>query len=414
MNDEPLKVLHISSSDSNGGASIAARRLHNALTSLGHLSYMLVQSRRIDDFKIIGPSNRLLEYISIARPKVDQFSVFRKKSSRLFSVGWIPSMGLAKQIQSIGPDVIHLHWICGGMLRIEELAGFTAPLVCSMHDSWYFTGGCHVRFDCDRYETGCGKCPALNSLSENDLSRKQYRRKQKAYGLLENLSVVAPSTWMADAVRRSPLFAGRRIKMIHNPLDTSVYKPLDSSIAREIWNLPKNKKLILFGSFSPFSDLNKGYHLFLESLKHFDIRDTELVVFGAYPPREPQILPIKTRFLGFLNDEVSMATLYSAADVMVVPSMQESFGQTAAESLACGTPVTCFRTSGLVDIVDHKANGYLADPFHPMDLASGIRWCLDTSESSSLKKFSREKALSKFDQDVIAHQMLDFYKEAIP
>jgi glycosyltransferase involved in cell wall biosynthesis len=100
-------------------------------------------------------------------------------------------------------------------------------------------------------------------------------------------------------------------------------------------------------------------------------------------------------------------------DVMVVPSLQEAFGQTASESMACGTPVVAFGATGLLDIVDHKINGYLAKPFDTDDLKNGIEWVLNTPNYDELCKNAREKVLREFDSKIVAKRHIELYEEVL-
>ena len=83
------------------------------------------------------------------------------------------------KVNQINPDIVHMHWICGGMMRIEQIANIIPPIVWSLHDTWAFTGGCHVMWDCEKYKDECHTCPVLSSPKENDLSRKVFIRKEK-------------------------------------------------------------------------------------------------------------------------------------------------------------------------------------------------------------------------------------------
>ena len=114
------------------------------------------------------------------------------------------------------------------------------------------------------------------------------------------------------------------------------------------------------------------------------------------------------------QDDALLQLLYSAADVMVVPSRQESFGQTASEALACGLPVAAFASTGLVDVVDHKVTGYLAKPFDTEELAFGIQWILENQQDSAkLRYASRQRAVDLFSYPVIAKQYQAVYQQAI-
>ena len=167
---------------------------------------------------------------------------------------------------------------------------------------------------------------------------------------------------------------------------------------------------MLFGAIGATSDPRKGFDELSEALYKLTCKDIEFVVFGSSEPQEPQDFGFKTHYLGHLHDDVSLVTLYSAVDVMIVPSLQEAFGQTASEAMACGTPVVTFAATGLLDIVDHKQNGYLAQPFNTDDLANGIEWILNTDNYDELCSNAREKVLREFDSIVVAKKYMELYK----
>jgi glycosyltransferase involved in cell wall biosynthesis len=140
----------------------------------------------------------------------------------------------------------------------------------------------------------------------------------------------------------------------------------------------------------------------------------DLIVFGSSKPDHSVDLGFKAHYLGYVRDDLVLSLIYSAADVMVVPSIQEAFGQTASEALSCGTPVVAFNATGLKDIVDHQQNGYLATPFDIEDLEKGIIWVLeDKIRHHKLKINAREKSLREFASEVQAHRYLMLYEELL-
>jgi glycosyltransferase involved in cell wall biosynthesis len=170
-------------------------------------------------------------------------------------------------------------------------------------------------------------------------------------------------------------------------------------------------------NLSATGDHRKGFDLLYEGLRQLSVKWTDkadLVVFGSSEPEKPPDFGLPVHYLGYLHDDVSLALLYSAADIMVVPSRQEAFGQTASESLACGTPVVTFGTTGLLNIVEHQINGYLAKPFDTSDLAAGIDWVLsDDKRHKELCIKARKKAVACFDIEKIARQYAELYREAL-
>ena len=278
---------------------------------------------------------------------------------------------------------------------------------------WAFTGGCHYDEECGAYQEQCGTCPVLGSNKLQDLSRKVWLRKQANFGKMANLNIIGLSRWLVDCAKQSSLFQDTPVFNLPNPIDTNTFSPFDKQQARALLNLPQDKNLVLFGAMGAISDPRKGFKELAEALTHLDADNTELVVFGSSQPKTPQDFKQKTHYLGYLHDDVSLRVLYSAVDVMVVPSLQEAFGQTASESMACGTPVVAFAATGLLDIIDHQITGYLAKPFDTGELAQGIEWVLSASNYQKLSQNAREKVLREFDSRVVAKKYIDLYNKII-
>lgn len=412
-----MKILIVNTFDILGGAARSAYRLHKSLLSAGIDSKMLVQTKKSDDYTVISVygSSKIGKAFSLIRPTLDQIPLnfYKNRIKTPFSPAWLPFSKVIEKIKEINPDIVHLHWIAGGMIRIEDLAKINKPIVWTLHDNWAFTGGCHIKWSCERYTNSCGACPVLGSDKKYDLSKKVWIRKNKILKKI-NMVIVCPSKWLHDCSKKSSLLKDKRHKIIPNPIDADLFKPIDESISRKIWNLPQDKKLIAFGAISPTSDINKGFKELKEALyKIADKKNIELVVFGSSKPKNPPDVGFKIHYLGHLHDDISLIILYNAVDVMVVPSLQENLSNTIMESLACGTPVVAFNVGGNSDMIEHLKNGYLAKPFDIDDLRIGIEWVLNTANYDELCKNAREKVLREFDSKIVAKKYIELYEEVL-
>jgi glycosyltransferase involved in cell wall biosynthesis len=398
-----------------GGAARATQRLHLALLKNGIDSLMLVQRKTSDISKVIGPISTIKKGLSILRPILDRalLNLYKERSSSLFSPSWLPFSGIVNEINKINPDIVHLHWICSGMLRVEDLRKIKAPIVWSLHDDWAFTGGCHIKFDCLKYRSNCGSCPNLGSNRDMDLSRKIWNRKNRVYNDLHNLTIIGLSNWILDCANNSSLLSGKSSLTLPNMIDTERFKPFEPKYARSLWNLSPNKKLILFGALSATSDRNKGYSLLIKALSTIKSKNVECVVFGSAPPQDPEDIDFNIHYLGNLFDDVSLVTIYSAVDVMVVPSLQENLSNTIMESMACSTPVVCFETGGNSDMVSHKINGYLASPFSSKELANGIDWVLMNKSKHQLRKKAREQVIENYSEADVVKKYITLYQKIL-
>lgn len=408
-----MKILYLNGADIEGGAAKAATRLLQGVHGQGTDARLYVQRRYGDAPLVDGPRSPLGKALGFTRPTIEQLllGITPGRMKGPFCAAWLPD-GLLARVSAAKPDIVHLHWVAR-MMRLETLRRITLPIVWTLHDSWPFTGGCYLPGDCTRYRESCGLCPVLNSSRENDLSRRVWERKQRAWQGL-NLTIVAPSRGMAAAARSSSLFRNARIEVIPNGIDVQTYRPYDKRAARERFSLPHDRRLILFGAASATNDRNKGFHLYAEALKELANRrdNIELVFFGSADAGKLAGLGFRAHYVGWQSDETSLAHLYSSADLLVLPSIQESLGYTVMEAMACATPCVAFDQGGVPDLIDHRRNGFLARPYGSSDLAHGIAWMLeDEQRRVELGHAARTKIEQVYDIGTVAQRHLDLYHE---
>ncbi|MEG4394193.1 glycosyltransferase family 4 protein [Microcoleus sp. BROC3] len=411
-----MKVVLINSSDIEGGAARAAYRLHQGLQGIGVSSQMLVKNKKSGDPNVIlsqnGIANKFDKIISTISNS--PLRLYPERNPAIFSPEWLPD-SLAAKVAKIQPDIINLHWVCGGYLQVESVPKFNKPLVWTLHDMWPFTGGCHYSEQCDRYTKSCGSCPQLHSTKDSDLSRWVWQRKAKAWKNID-LTLVSPSAWLAKCASSSSLFKDYRVEVIPYGIDIQKYKPINSQWAREILNLPKDKQIVLFGIAGGTSNRWKGFNLLvsaLQSLSKSGWKDRiELLVFGSSQPENAVELGFKAHYLGNLADDISLATVYAAADVFVAPSVYDNLPNTVMEAGACAIPSVAFNIGGLPDMIEHCSNGYLAKPYETEDLAKGIAWVLeDPQRHQKLCARARQKVEQEFTLDIQANRYLSLFSE---
>jgi glycosyltransferase involved in cell wall biosynthesis len=406
-----MKVLHLCTRDISGGAARATYRLHTGLRKIGVDSWMIVQKKQSNDPYVIGRSSLFWRGIFFARIQIEklQLRMYFGRKKEIFNIGNLPNFFLIKKIKKINPDIINLHWINGSFLsinQIAELGKLNKPIVWTFHDSWAFTGGCHIPHSCKKYENMCGNCPILCSGKEGDLSRKIWLDKKRVFDNV-NFTVVTPSNWLKKCAESSSLLKNKMVFRIPNSIDLNEFKSLDKKTARANLDLSDKKKYLLFGAMSATTDSNKGFDLLLKSLDYLQPRtDTELLVFGNKSNMEINT-KIPVRYFGLIKEQEQLNQLYSAADVTIVPSRSESFSLVSLESISCNTPVVAFNIGGIPDIIEHKKNGYLASPFDAEDLATGVNFCLSNSE---LGLHARDKAQREYSLEVQAKRYEELYQ----
>ncbi|ATA72526.1 glycosyl transferase family 1 [Capnocytophaga sp. H4358] len=412
-----MKILHINTTDIEGGAARAAYRLHRALLENEVDSQMLVQYKKSDDYTVHTVNKtKLGKFFCVLRSFLDSLPLklfYKNRTKTPFSPAWVPFSKVVGRINELNPDIVHLHWINGGMLPIEDLAKIKKTIVWTLHDMWAFTGGEHIDEGQGHYLEKCGFSKVLGSSKENDLSRKGWERKNKTYSKIERLIVISPSRWIYQEAQKSSLLKNKSHIHLPNVLKTCVFKPIDKEVVRGLWGIPKEKKIILFGAMGATSDPNKGYDLLMKAIKQLSIENAEIVVFGSSKPLYEEKLNYKTTYVGRLYDDVSLVTLYNCADVMIVSSKQENLPQTVTEAMACGVPVVAFNTTGIPTIIDHKIDGYLASPFDSEDLKNGIEWVLNNENYEQLSKNAREKIERHFSNEVLISKYISLYKKCL-
>lgn len=409
------RPLHISFGDSGGGANIAASRLHSAQRANGIESRLLVLRKSTQDPHTLAFSvGRIANAVrrrQLPHERPDKHT-YPRYDGRTWSVGRV-TMPLADYTAKLmpPPDVIHLHWVGNGMLSVGEIARFKTPIVWTLHDMWALTGGCHYAADCTRYSESCGRCPALGSTRDEDLSRHTFNAKARAWRDL-SLTLVTPSLWLAQCVRESALLRYQRLEVIPNPIDIHTFKPLDKTHARAVFNLPTDKKLVLFSAMY-WGDRYKGYHHLVAALKHLRGRDDlALVTVGQGDSTPLTQFGLPLYHVGLIQDARLMALLYAAADVLVVPSEQDNLPNAVMEALACGTPTAAFRIGGIPDMVEHTVTGYLAPPFDARALADGIVWLTDDADRAQhLSTQARHRACERYAAEVIAMRYATLYAD---
>lgn len=404
------RIVHVSASEINGGAARGAYRLHQARKKMGDDSRMFVLNQETDDASTVryqpqpGIRPRLsrmlrkeflqrvqLPYRETKPPGCEHF---RDDRSPYGSEIWS---------QLPAADVINLHWVSDFIdyQGFFPLAAETS-LVWTLHDMNPFTGGCHYDLACGRFQDGCGACPQLGSARLQDLSRAVLQRKTRALGHLSNkrVRIVAGSRWLASEARKSTLLSRFDIRTIHYGIDTQSFHPRDRAALRTSLHIPLSSFVVLFAA-DHVHNRRKGFSLLLEALQLISPgREIHLLSVGN--GSSPTDLPFPHIQLGYLTSDDMLSMFYSAGDCFVIPSLQEVFGLTALEAMACETPIVGFSTGGIPEMVRSGENGLLAPTGDVVSLARKIEWMIDhPAEAGAMGKAGRAMAEKEF---TIEHQ----------
>lgn len=428
-----MKVTQLSTDDFSGGASRAAYRLHVACSLNGIESTMRVlRHQTANDRVIAGRAPRSLQekIKNRIQTKWHEYSTcgFKTDNPIMHSFGRV-SAGLLQELNQSQADVLNLHWIVN-LLSIHDIGKLTKPLVWTLHDMWAFCGGEHVAPDepASRFRQGYLAGNRPSGEAGPDLNRQAWESKRIAWAQ-QKFQLVTPGRWLAGCVRESALFKETPVHVIPNPLEMQhLWRPYPKYFARASLGLEPHKKYVLAGSAGGMSHL-KGEDLLKRAMgkvahdqseaNRKQAKKTpeqiEVLIFGQYQPAgvKAEQWPCPVHWLGPVRDDYIMALIYSAADVMAVPSRQDNLPNTAVEANACGTPVVAFNIGGLPDIVLQEQNGWLAPAFDTDQLARGILWLLEDQERwYELSQSARQLAVERYSPGVIVAQYFEVYEEA--
>ena len=403
-----MKVLLLTTYP-HGGAGIACRRLQAALHVCGVSASLLTANEVGSKWPFYAER---LSFLPYERDKSVRFS---------FSLANF-GHDLTRHPLIQEADVIHLHWINQGFLslqNIHQLAALDKPVVWTLHDMWAFTGGCHYSAACDHYKTSCGNCPCLRFSGPEDLSKRIWMRKKKLFP--ENIRIVTCSNWLADVARSSNLLQHFAIQSIPNPIDITVFQPVVDSERRRFrqhLGIKPGSMVLLFVAMK-IADQRKGFQFLVEALqvvrKNHPGLVIELLVLGKSEPGELAALPYPVHALGMVTETGKLTQAYAAADVFVIPSLEDNLPNTVMEALACGTPVVGFNTGGIPEMVGHCQEGYIAPQGNSALLAEGVRWVLQhpAPAMEQLRHAARRKVETCYADPVIARQYIALYEQAL-
>ena len=413
-----MRVLIVNTSEKTGGAAVAANRLMEALINNGVKAKMLVRDKQTDCLTVVSAGDGWRQRWHFLWERWRIFMAMHFSKTHLFEAD-IANVGtdITTLPEFKEADIIHLHWINQGFLSlngIQKILSSGKPVVWTMHDIWPATAICHYARGCCRYQNKCESCPLLPRRSVSDLSAVVWRRKNEILRKY-HISFVACSRWLEGEAKKSALLKGQRVTNIPNPINSHVFCPSDKLQAREALGLPLGKHVILFVS-QRVTDKRKGLDYLVEAVNRMAVQDsslkdnTAIAVLGGHSEEVADLLPLPVFPLGYVSDESKIVKVYNAADVFVLPSLEDNLPNTIMEAMACGVPCVGFNIGGIPEMIGHLKSGYVAKAADADDLARGIKWVLDF-KGEELSKEARRKVLNSYSQQSVAIKYIELYQE---
>jgi len=413
-----MRVLIVNTSERTGGAAVAANRLMDALNNHGVKAKMLVRDKESDSLTVSGLPSSWMPRWHFLWERLCIWLHLRLKREHLFEID-IANAGtdITQLPEFQEADVIHLHWVNQGMLSLKDIRKILTsgkPVVWTMHDIWPATALCHYSRGCEQYQLQCADCPLLPGDS---LVKRVWRRKEQMLQG-QRVTYVCCSEWLAGEARKSALFKNQRVVCIPNAIDTRQYRLQDRQEARRILGLSAERRIILFVS-QRVTDPRKGISYLVEAISHLveqhpEMKNTTAVaVLGGHAEEVTSQLSLPAYPLGYISDLSRVVAVYNAADVFVLPSLEDNLPNTIMEAMACGVPCVGFRVGGIPEEIDHQETGYVADYCNSEDLARGLYYVLEEADAELLSRNCVHKVAQCYSQQSVANRYMEVYQEAM-
>tara|TARA_B100000989_G_scaffold299038_1_gene292332 strand:+ start:1561 stop:2820 length:1260 start_codon:yes stop_codon:yes gene_type:complete len=403
-----FKILHVVSGTTQNGAFKGALILHKALLNLKIESSILndcydCKKKSKNNFQIKNinnlKKNTISKIIGFFYIFIEKFlkSLFLKNKRSSFTIGLL-GFDISKTEEYKKADIVHIHWIDQGFIKISSLKNIKKPIIWTMRDMWAFSGGAHYTMDFKNYEDG-----KFSKIIKN--------YKKKIFG--NNICFIAISEWLKDQANKSITLKESKIKKIYNNIEFNKFKIISKETAKLNLHINTKKKILLFGAVNP-QHKRKGWNIFIEALTKLDKSKYFLVIFGNFWSYQTlDKIGIEYKSFGFVNNFGKLNNIFSCADLLIFPSIQEAFGKIWVEAMACGTPVVCFNKTPPAEIINHKQNGFIVNNFESNSLIKGIEWMSNQfTVDEKIRVKIREKA-SKFDSHLIALEYKKLYEDIL-
>ena len=404
MTSSRIHVLHMSTSDLVGGASLAAFRMHRLMLGSELVVSRMVVLNKTSDDATIREIKSLHRLAIILRSKISRMRLRLRYGS---GVGYISSHKCAARVEGLGleqRDITHLHWVQGGFVDPSTFSRIEDTLIWTLHDMWPILGLRH-------YDEG---------NPSSGFARTEELALNRIIGCMpEKLVLHCTTKWMADKVRESRWGNHAVIEVIPYPVGDVYLEYKGPSQFRQGLDARDNDIVILFGAINATSDARKGFDLALEALKNLqsNTRSVKVVLFGCERIDDEsrrmieKFSPVCT---GYISSEHALADIYGAADIMLIPSRIEAFGQTAIEAQACGVPVICFSKTGVSELVEDGVTGFVIPAFSTTEITTRLSQIIESPESlARMKIAARDRARRLWASKVVLGLMENMYRKAL-
>lgn len=393
-----MKILQINIVYDVGSTGKIVSDIHKALLSFGHSSIVIYgQGNKCNDPKIIRVTSKY---------ETKVYTLYSRLSGYPYSGCFFSTNKILRTIKIFTPDVVHLHVINSHFVNHSRLLYFLKKhkinTVITLHAEFMYTGKCGHSFNCERWKTGCGKCPQKYDTPKSwifDRTDSEWKRKNKCYNGFDHLKIIPVSPWLKERAMQSPFFRNKLIYTIGNGVDTQgVFKPTNYEGLKKKHGITDEK--ILLHVTPSFMDPYKGGHFMWDLANRLAAERVRIIIIGYNGNLEN--IPSNVIVLSNIVDQNELAMYYSFADLTILTSKRETFSMVCAESLSCGTPVVGFK-AGAPEQISLKEFSEFVDYGDVDKLESCIRMWIDKKHlivnslvKEAKKHYSKEKMFQEY------------------
>ncbi|MGE0090526.1 MAG: glycosyltransferase [Bacteroidales bacterium] len=400
-----MKVLQVNILYNQGSTGKIVSDVHKVLKTKG-----------IESIVCYGAGEKSLEknvYKLAGRYELSAYRIWAHIKGLQYASGFFSTNRLIKLIQKEKPNIVHLHCINGFFINIYRLMNYLKKnrikTVITLHAEFLYTGNCGHAFNCEKWKTGCGKCPNLWQSTYSyyfDRTETAWKMMKEAFSGFDNLSITSVSEWVKKRAEQSPILAGHNITAIENGIDTqNVFKPTNYVGLKEKLGL-KDEKIILHvtAKFTKNENDLKGGRFIYELAEKLKNENIKFLIVGS-DDRSIEMLDNMIN-IGRVTDQIELARFYSMSDLTIITSKRETFNMPTAESLACGTPVVGFIAGGPESIALREYSEFVK--FGEVDkLTEAVKKWLYSKVVN--KNEISERAAKKYSKELMSEKYVDIY-----
>ncbi|KCZ72166.1 glycosyltransferase [Candidatus Methanoperedens nitroreducens] len=402
-----MKTLQVGNIDTIGGRFNGAD-LHRQLLKRGIESQFCVWTKetnykntwRLTDFPGRGLLNRA---INLVERKLSLHSV-------LYPFSW--QLPFDKRFHSA--DIIHYHLIHTGFFSLSSLPTLSRlkPSVWTLHDPWAMTGHCIHPYKCEKWKTGCGECPRLNTPISmlKDHTALMWNIKKWAYKNAD-IDIIVASKWMLNMAKQSPLLSNFRLHHIPFGIDLNVFHPMDKEKAKHILGV-KPGSIVL--AFRATSNEFKGLSFIKHCLHKLKLRQPIcLITLHERGLLDEFIDKYQIIDMGWVSAD-KLPIVYNACDIFLMPSTAEAFGMTAIEAMACGKPVIVFDDTSLPEVIFAPKGGIAVPQGDVEGLMHAIESLIEDSQArQEIGDSAIELVRKNYNLETFMERIMELYREVI-